>query len=444
MLVRLLILVLILNPKFVWAVANESSDVNLLMEAKRYIDLALDKEIESPENIILENKNIENKGSNNSSVSPDSKSERNNSKIAEVGKSIEYFEPMGNITDTDAIADKNKIIRQMFSSESKDLQWPALPRAWVEKSILEQRNFNKSLGLQLNPFRVGFKIKDSKSEFYSLKTSVVIASSLKVNINKSKIKINGDSFDYHYILIKDDKNKQIYPNVTESHPMVGFCTFEVKYSTENSEFTETSFFGSNIQSDHIKALPIVYLFTSKVFQVDKKISIRTYMHSYCGTIFREQIESKVLADFQKIKSEIDSSVDLHNNSKLVTRVCEPQPKINGMWSNISDDNCVLWHESTFKKSIVDRTIARCEKSKTSTQFECKLYSKEGVRCPIYWDVKNKKYTSEYEFRKTIPSTNGLFENPCDSQSQLKCVFEEKPTLLLGVPFFLGKGICARI
>lgn len=341
---------------------------------------------------------------------------------------------------------RSKLEDQIFVSKKgeKELLWPSFPRIWTERSLIEQRTINLGNTVSINPFSVGLKLKRALSNQYSLKTTFVLISSDKPNDPKI-YESNGGQYPIVRNIFKMGSDHLVYPNIEANFPIVGFCSFEAKYTNETQVQTGVSVLTFNLDQENINSEPVSYYVTSKLFQVSDKISIKHYLRSVCGQIFKQKIEQKVIEDFAKIKHEMEFQLNL-DALNLEDGLCQPATVSDALQTEESDDSCNTWHETKFSSMITARTIARCKYDDHKKNYYCVLRSKENRTCPIYWDSKSKSYeTNLAKTRKSaISATSGYYEFPCDTENGFQCKFTDNPIFLFNVPFISGRGVCTRV
>jgi hypothetical protein len=341
---------------------------------------------------------------------------------------------------------RSKLEDQIFVSRKgeKELLWPSFPRIWTERSLIEQRTINLGNTVSINPFSIGLKLKRALSNQYFLKTTFVLISSDKPNDPKL-YETNGGQYPIIRNIFKMGSDHLVYPNIEDNFPIVGFCSFEAKYTNETQVQTGVSVLTFNLDQENINSEPVSYYVTSKLFQVSDKISIKHYLRSVCGQIFKQKIEQKVIEDFAKIKHEMEFQLNL-DALNLEDGLCQPSTVSTVPQTEESDDSCITWHETKFSPVIAARTIARCKYDDFKKNYYCILRSKENKTCPIYWDSKSKSYeTNLAKAKKTaISATSGYFEFPCDIENGFQCKFTDNPIFLFNIPFITGRGVCTRV
>jgi hypothetical protein len=264
--------------------------------------------------------------------------------------------------------------------------------------------------------------------------------------NDAKIYDNEDGkYPITRTIFKTGTDSLVYPNVEENFPIVGFCSFEAKYVNESQSQKGISLLTLNADQENLESEPVSYYVTSKLFQINGKISLKHYLHSICGGLFKNKIEDKVMADFDKIKHEMEFTYEL-GKVNLKTGLCQPTTSPSDLPSEFSDDSCADWHESNFSPTIGARTVARCEFDNYKKQHYCVLKSKENRTCPLYWDTKSKTYESNIAktSKTSMSATAGYYEFPCDIKNDLQCEFESRPIFFLNVPLIKGRATCVRV
>lgn len=341
---------------------------------------------------------------------------------------------------------RNKIDDQLFVMKKgeRELFWPSFPRIWTERSLVEQRNLNFGSNINVTPFSVGLKWKRSVSNQYSLKTTFVMISSNKPVDNK-KYENDSGTYPIARTIYKTNDDNAVYANIDENFPMVGFCSFEAKYAAEIQKSQGISFLSFNGDDEQLNSEPISYYVTSKLFQIQKNISIKQYLHLICNKLFREKIEVKVMQDFGQIKKESEFQMNLEDLN-LKTGLCDLNANQNGSPVDQNDEGCDQWHKSHFHPTIIARTVARCEFDSRFKNYYCQLKSKENKTCPIYWDAKKNIYHTKLLTtpRRAVTVTAGHYEFECDTKNEYECRFSDEPKFFLNVPFYTGRGVCIHV
>jgi hypothetical protein len=344
---------------------------------------------------------------------------------------------------------KNKLNDQLFivKKNGRELMWPSFPRVWTERSIVEQKNINVGNSGGINPFSVGLKFKFNLSNQYTLKTTFVMISSTKPNDAKLYDETVGE-YPILRNIYKTGPDNLVYPNVENNFPIVGFCSFEAKYVVEKQNQFSASFFTFDAEKLDIYSEPVSYYITSKLFQINSKISVKHYLHSVCGEIFTQKIEEKVMQDFDKIKHEMEFHAAL-DTLNIRSGLCQPSTSEDqNLQKNetADDESCSAWHKSHFTSAISDRSIARCAYDENKKNNYCVLKAKENHTCPMYWNTKTKTYESDVSktSRTAISATDGYNELACDTTNGFECRFTRKPIFLLNIPFLQGRAVCIRV
>jgi hypothetical protein len=341
---------------------------------------------------------------------------------------------------------KNNLDDQLFITKKydKELFWPSFPRIWTERSYVEQRNITMGALVNVNPFSIGLKFKRTLSNQYSLKTTFVLISSNKPNDPKKYQLENGD-YPILRSIFNTGADNLIYANIDGNFPMVGFCSFEAKYSNEQQQVRGSTVIIATVEEEKLQSEPVSYYVTSKLFQINAKIPIKYYLHNICNQAFKNKIETKIMADIEKVKQELEFRINLAELN-LKTGLCKPVPVLGDQEPNTDDEPCASWHQANFNQMVVTRTIAKCSYDKNLKNNYCELRSKENRTCPIYWDLRTKKYFTELikAPRTAVAATAGHYEFPCDVENGFQCQFSDKPFFLFDIPFITGRGVCVRI
>lgn len=319
------------------------------------------------------------------------------------------------------------------------LQWPPLPRAWLEYASTEYITSNTFLGFKANPFLFSFKstvaAKLSFDFKYQVKSSFVVITSRSISSENSKSLFKFD----------EDKMKS-YLTVSESTPMVGLCIYEVQFAYDKGAIFNFEVLGSGQSLNKGKIESITNTHFSNFFQIkadstetestnsSSLYSIDSYKDK-CNRIYKQKIEQQVNTDISK---QIMSLV-FHNHPKSQ---CTPDSETADL---AGDSTCKDWFNSEVHPMVKKMTVPRCV-LKAGGIHACELRAKaEDISCPLYVNPDDS-YSDVPINRasKIITTRNSLFPNyVCDEKAHLTCEVISKPTFIGKIQLGAAKARCRK-
>ncbi|MCJ8278216.1 MAG: hypothetical protein HRT44_00585 [Bdellovibrionales bacterium] len=336
---------------------------------------------------------------------------------------------------------RRHLVRELLGTDENALRWPSYPRVWVEKSLQSLKRSNTSVGFQS---LVGGSVSIDYS--YGVKTSVVILGStrptegvvdlgdeeeLAESIAENPL-IPNEAEDMGFLRF-DNVLRRTYPNPSEDHPMVGFCSYEVSLTIARDLEGKIKFPGFSQTIAFEEAESMSTAFYSNLFQVSSEPSLREYLEVTCNRYFRENVEGKVHKDFSKMVLEYFAYSHPDN---------ECQPSTNDNSNDLGDFQCIEWHNQ-FDRGVRHLTAPRCRLQRNGIH-KCELRAKEGSRCRMYYE--DGEFSPRPRRNRLAPvATSRLHRNvtygKCDQG--LSCQFDEgrEPTVFLKGVLFGGHAFC---
>ncbi len=324
--------------------------------------------------------------------------------------------------------------------KSTNLNWPPLPRAWLEYASTDYITSNTYIGFKLNPSVFGLKSSvASKLSFdfrYQVKTSFVVIASRGTNPYPQDAP--------QHIFLFDQKTMKTYLNVSEKVPMVGLCIYEVQFALDKGTSLNFELIGSGQSLNKGNIQSITNTHFSQFFQIKSsddsstgesvrsQFSVDHYQNK-CNQIYKEKHQTQVTTDFsQQIMNFV-----FHNHPKSQ---CKPE------FSEINPDgdaSCMGWFSENIEGNIKKLTVPRCVLQNGGVH-SCRLYAKkEGVSCPIFLNADGSYSDQPLEYNSKRVSTRNLaFPNfPCDEKLNLNCQIEREPKFIGSIPFGRAQARC---
>lgn len=318
------------------------------------------------------------------------------------------------------------------------LQWPPLPRSWIEYATTDFKSSNTLLGFKANPaaFAFGSSVA-SRLNFeyrYQVKSSFVAIANRDVKTQNS-----AQLFRF------DDKNMKTYLNVSPKVPMVGLCIYEVQFAYEKGVTLNFEILGSgtNLNQGRIKTITNTHF--SPFFQIKGKsdqmsdvesvMSVEEYQ-TRCDLHYKQKVEKSVNLD---ISRQIMNFV-FHNNPKSTCL-----PSLDKVESE-GDGSCMEWFRTEIHPRVQSNTVPRCVLV-TGGIHKCELHAKRaGLACPIYFNSDDTFSDTPVDRQSRLFSTrNPHFPNfPCDQANNLICEIEKYPFFIRNVPLTEAEGRCRPI
>jgi hypothetical protein len=309
---------------------------------------------------------------------------------------------------------------------STQLQWPPLPRAWLEYSSTSYMSSNTFVGFKATPTLFGFNsLIASKLSFdfrYQVKSSFVAIASRSV-----KPKDAGNLFKF------DDKRMKSYLSISKDTPLVGLCIYEVQFAYDRGSNFNFEILGSgqSLNSGEIQTITNTHF--SQFFQISENknssenterssLSIDKYQHK-CNQIYKKRLKQQVEVDFSK---QIMNFV-FHNHPQSTCKPTFDELHPEG------DPTCKQWFEQNIHSTIQKLSVPRCVLQPGGTHG-CELRAKkENVSCPVFIHSDNTYSDIPHEIgAKKVSTRNIHIPNfPCDETLGLVCELESEP-------FFIGK------
>lgn len=323
----------------------------------------------------------------------------------------------------------------IFAMDNAQLDWPQMPRDWVEHNVSRQYSSNTAIGIRSsysNPVWTNFK---STIEFrYNVKTAFIIVASRSPANSPASTQPGPVRFDVG--------RYAAYPNVQPRSPMVGMCAFEMSFNIDSgrSNATEVALPGGIVpylnQTTTTNAVRgYVHTHFSPFFQLDGDISVETYLNGVCDGIFRARKQEMMIA---QATGQILSMFWNYNPRSS----CRPPSPEQGRLVE-GDPSCMAWF-NTFNSSVRSLTMPRCE-FQSNGSHQCVLRARrEGVRCTLVLDPTTGQYVSELPTSRTsvrTVTTNPVHAYPCDRSTGLECQMARAPRSIGGLRLTDGEARC---
>ena len=330
---------------------------------------------------------------------------------------------------------KQENFQKVFDNETSALDWPPMPRDWVDNFRTHAYTTNTAAGIR-GTFAEGLwgSFKTYVEFRYTVKTSfVIIASHQGPGGSERPVIVSG--YDHG-----------AYPNPPAAgteDPMVGMCSFEIAFATEAGENMTlertlkipntgdlAGFISNSTTTGSTRGFSHTHM--SPFFQVNPRVSVDQYLETVCNGWFRAKKEKLLVAQ----ASDQILSILWHANP--ASSCAAPSPENEN--DPAGDASCLPWHR-TLGLEVQNVTVPRCEFQRDGAH-RCVLRTKrEGVKCPMSYNKAANRFNPERADGWLQTVTSPGYSYPCDAG--LTCRMMSKPRWLGPLQLTYGDARCVR-